>query len=45
MTPRVGSAWLKTEDGQPAKDSSYYSSANRGKKSITVNLADRRARR
>lgn len=35
-----GPPWLKDEKGQQAKDSSYYSSANRGKKSITVNLAD-----
>jgi crotonobetainyl-CoA:carnitine CoA-transferase CaiB-like acyl-CoA transferase len=35
-----GPPWLKTESGEQAKDSSYYSSANRGKKSITVNLAD-----
>ncbi len=35
-----GPPWLKDEKGQQAKDSSYFSSANRGKKSITVNLAD-----
>lgn len=37
-----GPPWLKDKDGNPAKDSSYYSSANRGKKSITLNLADPR---
>lgn len=35
-----GPPWLKDDAGQQAKDSSYYSSTNRGKKSITVNLAD-----
>jgi crotonobetainyl-CoA:carnitine CoA-transferase CaiB-like acyl-CoA transferase len=31
--------WLKDKDGRPTRDSAYYTSANRGKKSVTLNLA------
>ncbi|HEX2648408.1 MAG TPA: CaiB/BaiF CoA-transferase family protein [Burkholderiales bacterium] len=44
--PRVGDdsrafgpPWLKDGQGRDTKDSAYFTSANRGKKSITVNLA------
>ncbi|MFW7342070.1 CaiB/BaiF CoA-transferase family protein [Pollutimonas sp. H1-120] len=33
-----GPPWLPMADGTPAADSSYYSSANRGKKSVTIDF-------
>ena len=34
-----GPPWLKDKDGRPTRDSAYFTSANRGKKSVTLNLA------
>ena len=34
-----GPPWVKSKDGRETKDSAYFTSANRGKKSITVNVA------
>jgi crotonobetainyl-CoA:carnitine CoA-transferase CaiB-like acyl-CoA transferase len=34
-----GPPWVKDRDGRDTKDSAYYTSANRGKKSITLNIA------
>ena len=34
-----GPPWVKGRDGKDTKDSAYFTSANRGKKSITVNLS------
>ncbi len=34
-----GPPWVKDKQGNPTKDSAYFTSANRGKKSITVNVA------
>jgi len=34
-----GPPWVKDRDGRETRDSAYFTSANRGKKSITVNLA------
>jgi crotonobetainyl-CoA:carnitine CoA-transferase CaiB-like acyl-CoA transferase len=34
-----GPPWVKDRDGGETKDSAYFTSANRGKKSITVNVA------
>jgi crotonobetainyl-CoA:carnitine CoA-transferase CaiB-like acyl-CoA transferase len=34
-----GPPWVKDKQGRDTKDSAYYTSANRGKKSITVNIA------
>ena len=34
-----GPPWVKDREGRPTKDSAYFTSANRGKKSITVNVA------
>ena len=34
-----GPPWVKDKEGRDTKDSAYYSSANRGKKSITINIA------
>jgi crotonobetainyl-CoA:carnitine CoA-transferase CaiB-like acyl-CoA transferase len=34
-----GPPWIKDRDGQDTKDSAYFTAANRGKKSITVNLS------
>jgi len=34
-----GPPWVKDRDGRDTKDSAYFTSANRGKKSVTVNLA------
>ena len=34
-----GPPWLKDRDGEETKESAYFASANRGKKSITVNLS------
>jgi crotonobetainyl-CoA:carnitine CoA-transferase CaiB-like acyl-CoA transferase len=36
-----GPPWVKDPAGKPTRDSAYFTSANRGKKSITVNIADR----
>ena len=33
-----GPPWVKDKDGRDTQDSAYYTSANRGKKSITVNI-------
>ena len=37
-----GPPWVKDRDGRDTRDSAYFTCANRGKKSITVNLAERR---
>jgi crotonobetainyl-CoA:carnitine CoA-transferase CaiB-like acyl-CoA transferase len=34
-----GPPWVKGRDGRETRDSAYFTSANRGKKSITVNVA------
>jgi len=34
-----GPPWIKDKQGRDTKDSAYFTSANRGKKSITVNVA------
>ena len=34
-----GPPWVKDKEGRDTKDSAYYTSANRGKKSITVNIS------
>jgi crotonobetainyl-CoA:carnitine CoA-transferase CaiB-like acyl-CoA transferase len=34
-----GPPWVKGRDGKDTSDSAYFTSANRGKKSVTVNLA------
>ncbi len=34
-----GPPWVKDRDGRETKDSAYFTAANRGKKSVTVNLA------
>jgi crotonobetainyl-CoA:carnitine CoA-transferase CaiB-like acyl-CoA transferase len=34
-----GPPWLKDADGRETKESAYFASANRGKKSVTVNLS------
>lgn len=34
-----GPPWVKDRQGNPTRDSAYFTSANRGKKSITVNVA------
>lgn len=34
-----GPPWVKDREGRDTKDSAYFTSANRGKKSVTVNLA------
>ena len=34
-----GPPWVKDKDGRETRDSAYFTSANRGKKSITVNVA------
>ena len=34
-----GPPWVKDRDGRETRDSAYFTSANRGKKSITVNIA------
>ena len=34
-----GPPWVKDREGRDTKDSAYYTSANRGKKSITLNIA------
>ena len=34
-----GPPWVKDQEGRETKDSAYFTSANRGKKSITVNVA------
>ena len=34
-----GPPWVKDKSGRETKDSAYFTSANRGKKSITVNVA------
>jgi crotonobetainyl-CoA:carnitine CoA-transferase CaiB-like acyl-CoA transferase len=36
-----GPPWIKRRDGRETKDSAYFTSANRGKKSITLNIASR----
>ena len=35
-----GPPWLKDAEGKDTSESAYFACANRGKKSITVNLAD-----
>jgi crotonobetainyl-CoA:carnitine CoA-transferase CaiB-like acyl-CoA transferase len=34
-----GPPWVKDRRGRDTKDSAYYTSANRGKKSVTINIA------
>jgi glutaryl-CoA transferase len=34
-----GPPWVKDKEGRDTKDSAYYTSANRGKKSITINIS------
>ena len=34
-----GPPWVKDRDGRDTKDSAYYTSANRGKKSITIDIS------
>jgi crotonobetainyl-CoA:carnitine CoA-transferase CaiB-like acyl-CoA transferase len=34
-----GPPWVTDQAGKPTKDSAYFTSANRGKKSVTVNIA------
>src|SRR2546429_9934889 len=34
-----GPPWVKDGEGRDTKDSAYFTSANRGKKSITLNIA------
>ena len=34
-----GPPWIKAGDGRDTRDSAYFSSANRGKKSVTLNIA------
>src|SRR5258708_31634083 len=34
-----GPPWVKDRDGRDSKDSAYFTSANRGKKSITLNIS------
>jgi crotonobetainyl-CoA:carnitine CoA-transferase CaiB-like acyl-CoA transferase len=34
-----GPPWIRDREGRDTKDSAYYTSANRGKKSVTVNIA------
>jgi crotonobetainyl-CoA:carnitine CoA-transferase CaiB-like acyl-CoA transferase len=34
-----GPPWVKDRDGRDTRDSAYFTSANRGKKSITLNIA------
>src|SRR6185436_13635565 len=34
-----GPPWVKDKEGRDTRDSAYFTSANRGKKSITVNMA------
>ena len=34
-----GPPWVKDKEGRDTKDSAYYTSANRGKKSVTVNIS------
>jgi crotonobetainyl-CoA:carnitine CoA-transferase CaiB-like acyl-CoA transferase len=34
-----GPPWIKDRDGRDSTDSAYFTSANRGKKSVTVNIA------
>ena len=34
-----GPPWVKDRDGRDTKDSAYYTSANRGKRSVTINIS------
>src|SRR5437773_8377823 len=34
-----GPPWIKDHEGHDTKDSAYFTSANRGKKSLTLNIA------
>src|SRR5215510_10636097 len=34
-----GPPWVKDREGRDTKDSAYFTAANRGKKSITLNMA------
>ncbi len=40
-----GPPWLKDGDGQDTAESAYYAAANRGKKSVTVNLGSAEGQR
>ncbi len=40
-TRQWGPPWLRDEDGNETSESSYYLSANRGKRSVTVDLSQR----
>ena len=35
-----GPPWIKDAEGRDTRESAYYTSANRGKKSITLNISD-----
>ena len=39
-TRQWGPYWLEDHDGNPTEESSYYLSINRGKRSITINMAE-----
>ncbi len=39
-TRQWGPPWLKDSAGQPTRESAYYLSANRGKRSVTLDLAN-----
>ncbi|MGI9483786.1 MAG: CaiB/BaiF CoA transferase family protein, partial [Hyphomicrobiales bacterium] len=39
-TRQWGPPWLKDKDGNETAESSYYMSANRGKKSVTIDIGD-----
>src|SRR3954468_6978710 len=34
-----GPPWIKDKDGKDSKDSAYFTAANRGKKSISLNIS------
>ena len=38
-----GPPYLKDKDGNDTSESAYYLCANRGKKSVTLNMADRKS--
>src|SRR5687767_7322559 len=40
-----GPPWLKTADGRETGESAYFACANRGKKSVTVNLSHKEGQR
>ena len=40
-----GPPWLKNAEGEDTAESAYYATANRGKKSVTVNLSSAEGQR